>query len=75
MFFGAHLRSEIKADCPIKAEEQMVSSDLPQVEDGWRDQLSNDKVRIIVQFPELPMGVVYLFSQTNGRKLQITNAY
>ena len=53
----------------------MVSPEVPQVEDGWWDQLSNDKVRIIGKFPEIPVGVVYLFSQTNGRKLQTTNAY
>ena len=40
----------------------MVSPDVPQVEDGWRDQLSNDMVRIIAKFPEIPVGVVYLFS-------------
>ena len=34
----------------------MVSPDVPQVEDGWRDQLSNDKVRIIAKFPEIPVG-------------------
>ena len=34
----------------------MVSPDVPQVEDGWRDQLRNDKVRIIVKFPEIPVG-------------------
>ena len=56
MIFGAHLRSKIEADRPIEAEEQMVSPDVLQVEDGWRDQLSNDKVRIIAKFPEIPVG-------------------
>ena len=40
----------------------MVSQDVAQVEKGWQDQLSNDKVRIIAKFPEIPVGVVYLFS-------------
>ena len=53
--FGAHLRSKIEADRPIEAEEQMVSPDVPQVEDEWRDQQSNDKVRIIAKFPEIPV--------------------
>ena len=34
----------------------MVSPDFPQVEDVWRDQVSNDKVRIIAKFPEIPVG-------------------
>ena len=59
---GAHLRSKIEADYPIEVEEQMVSSDVPQVENGRGDQLSNHKVRIIAKFPEIPVGVVYLFS-------------
>ena len=34
----------------------MVSPDVPQIEDKWQVQLSNDKVRIIMKFPEIPVG-------------------
>ena len=38
-----------------QVEEQMVSQDVPQIEDRWRVQLSNYKVRIITKFPEIPV--------------------
>ena len=45
-----------------QVEEQMVSPDVPQIEDRWRVQLSNDKVRIITKFPEIPVGGSFISS-------------
>ena len=44
-----------------------------QVEDGWRDQLSNDKVRVIAKFPEIPVGGRLSLFMNEWKKLQMTN--